>query len=523
MAYHHHLRLLCLAFTLLTAVYAGDDGTVMSKLAGTLNPKPSSWTGTDYCQWDGITCDGSSRVTVINVTSKSLAGTLIPEINELTLLPPFSHHTQLKTLAVQRNSISGDIPILSNLTLIEQIALDSNNFTSIPPDFFSGLKNLKFFSIFDNPNLSPWVLPETLNQNTNLQSFVASNAKITGSIPNIFDKLLNLQNLRLSYNNLTGSLPETYGRSQIQNLRLNNQAQGLFGNLNVISSMTKVSQVWLQANAFTGAIPDLTNCSNLSDLQLRNNQLTGLVPKTLYDHPSLQIISLQNNKLLGELPVFKSCVIVELGVSTTNSFCLTSPGPCDPQVVTLLQVAGAIGYPMMLAESWTGNDACNKWKYISCDSSGKVTSVNFGKLNFSGTISPAFGELSSLRSLSLNDNNFVGSIPQVLTTLPNLVSLDVSNNNLSGKVPVFSAKVKFTDAGNPLLGPDGSGSGPGNVGGNSSVSKKTGSGSAAGIFVGIVIGVIVFVVMIHFLSILGHMTLHVLHALISGPATNMLY
>ncbi|XP_071720846.1 receptor-like kinase TMK4 [Rutidosis leptorrhynchoides] len=490
MAYHRHLRLLCLTFILLTTLTAGDDGAVMSKFAGTLSPKPSSWTGTDYCKWDGITCDGSSRVTTINLASKSLAGTLIPEIKELT---------QLKTLAVQHNSFSGDIPILSSLTSIQQIFLDFNNFTSIPHDFFSGLNNLQSFSISDNKDLSEWVLPETLNQNTNLQTFVASNAKIIGSIPNIFDKLVNLQNLTLSYNNLTGTLPETFGGSQIQNLVLNNQVkgQGLSGNLNVISSMTQVSQVWLHGNAFTGVIPDLSNCTSLSDLKLSENGLTGLVPKTLYDLPSLKNVSLKNNKLQGELPVFKTGVTVDDKLYDTNSFCLSTPGPCHPQVTTLLEVAGAIGYPILLAQSWRGNDACNnsnRWNYISCDSNGNVITVSLGKHNFSGTISPAFANLTSLRSLSLNDNNFSGSIPEELTTLPNLVSLDVSNNSLSGKVPVFPAKVKFTDAGNPLLGQDVStGSGSGNAGG----SKKAGSGST-GMVVGVVTGVVVVVVFMSF-------------------------
>ncbi|KAI3688400.1 hypothetical protein L1987_82112 [Smallanthus sonchifolius] len=84
----------------------------------------------------------------------------------------------------------------------------------------------------------------------------------------------NLQTLRLSYNDLTGSLPAAFGGSKIVNLWLNNQNKGLSGTLHVISSMTQLSQVWLHANAFTGAILDLSNCINIFDLQLRDNQFT---------------------------------------------------------------------------------------------------------------------------------------------------------------------------------------------------------------------------------------------------------
>ncbi|KAI3511587.1 hypothetical protein L1887_18742 [Cichorium endivia] len=496
MAYHtsRHLRLLCLTFFLLLSFTAADDAAVMQNFLTSLSPAPATWTGTDFCSWDGINCDKSSRVISINIASKSLTGTLPPDINQLS---------QLKNLAVQRNFLSGDLPTLANLTLLEEVTLDTNNFTSIPPDFFLGLTNLQNFSISFNLELSSWVLPETLSQNSNLQSFQASNANITGTIPDIFDSLLNLQNLRLSYNNLTGNLPPSFGGSQIQNLWLNNQLQGLSGTLDVLSSMTQLSEVWLQANDFTGAIPDLTNCTILVDLQLRDNQLTGLVPQSLTSLPKLENVAIQNNKFQGPLPVFQPRVKSDLGTDT-NSFCLTTPGPCDPQVTALLEVAGALGYPMSLAQSWKNNDACQGWTFITCDSSGKnVTSVSFGKQKFSGTISPAFANLTSLRSISLNDNNLVGPIPKELTSLPNLQLLDVSNNNLSGDKPDFPQGVKFSFGGNPLLGSSvpggtpGSGGGPANTNGTSPGTTKGGS---TGMIVGIILGVLIFVVIILFVS-----------------------
>ncbi|CAB4293738.1 unnamed protein product [Prunus armeniaca] len=194
--------------------------------------------------------------------------------------------------------------------------------------------------------------------------------------------------------------------------------------------MIQLNQVWLHKNQFTGPIPDISKCETLFDLQLRDNLLTGIVPATLMSSTALQNVSLDYNKLQGPLPVFGSNVRATF--DGTNSFCQTKPGPCDPQVNTLLEVAGALGYPILLAESWEGNNACDGWSFIVCDTQGKVITVNFENMHFTGIISPAFANLKSLKNLVLKNNNLTGSIPASLLTLPQLQLLDVSNNNLFG-------------------------------------------------------------------------------------------
>ncbi|KAL6970926.1 Receptor-like kinase tmk4 [Sarracenia purpurea var. burkii] len=487
----------------ISSLASADDPAVMTKLAAALSPKPSGWSGTNPCSWTGVTCDNSNRVTSINLASQSLSGQLPSDLNLL------SH---LQSLSLQRNSLSGPLPSFSNLTSLEQLFLDANNFTFLPPDSLSGLTNLQILSLSDNPNLESWVLPTDLTQSTSLGTISASNANIVGSIPDIFDSFPNLQNLRLSYNNLTGALPATFGGSEITNLWLNNQLLGLSGTVDVLSSMTQVYQVWLHANSFTGPIPDLSKCTSLFDLQLRDNQFTGVLLPALVSLPKLANVSLQNNKLQGPEPEFGSGVTVTLG--TTNSFCKNTPGPCDPQVTALLAVAGGFGYPMTLAQSWEGNDACSGWTFVTCDSQGNVIIVNFGKQRFSGAISPAFANLTALRSLYLNDNNLTGSIPESLTTLSHLQVLDVSNNNLSGPIPVFPSTVKLTSSGNLLLGKNttsggtgGSGGGtPGGSGSNSPVpggsspGKSNGSSVSAGTIAGVAVAIVVFVVVVLFVS-----------------------
>ncbi|XP_010246532.1 PREDICTED: receptor-like kinase TMK4 [Nelumbo nucifera] len=473
-----------------------DDAAIMNKLAASLSPTPSDWSGNDPCKWTGVNCDANERITAISLASKSLTGTLPSDLNQLT---------QLKILALQNNHISGPLPSLANLTNLQEVYLDSNNFTSVPDSFLTGLDNLQILSISENSNLAPWSIPLDLGKSASLVTLYASKSNVMGTIPDIFGSLPNLQSVRLSYNNLTGSLPPSLNGSDVQNLWLNNQADGLSGTIDVLGTMAQLSQVWLHANKFSGPIPDLSKCTSLFDLQLRDNQFTGTIPETLMSLPNLLNVTLQNNKLQGPYPQFKSNVNVVVG--TTNNFCNQKPGPCDPQVTALLALAGGFGYPVSLSDAWDGNDACQGWSFVTCQGKN-VSVINLGKQHLSGTISSAIANLTSLRNLYLNDNNLTGPIPSALTGLTQLQTLDVTNNNLTGKIPDFPQSVTLKTSGNPLLGIDsssgsgsggnsGSSSGANSPGGSPSDSPKTNSVSP-GMIAGTVIAVVIFLCVVFF-------------------------
>ncbi|XP_015086792.1 receptor-like kinase TMK4 [Solanum pennellii] len=470
----------CLLFFLLIAVASpdelsvvvrdgsADDASIMAKLAKSLIPTPPGWSGSNVCKWSGVSCDSSGRVSSISLISKSLGGQLPPDLNQLSNLQSFN---------IQKNRISGSLPSLSNLPSLQEVHLDSNNFTSVPTNFLSGLTNLQKFSMDENPSLPPWTIPDTLTDSTTLADFSASNANIMGQIPDIFGSFPSLESLRLSYNNLTGFLPYSFAKSGIQNLVLNNQKLGLTGRIDVLGSMEQLTQAWIHVNKFEGPIPDLSLCTNLIDIQLRDNSLTGVVPPSLTSLPKLTNASLQNNIFLGPIPGFKPNVQVTLG--NTNHFCNPFPGPCDPQVTILLDVAGAVGCPKTLAESWSGNNPCKGWNYITCDAKGTVTVINFAKQNWVGTISPAVANLTGLKSLVMNDNNLTGPIPVSLTSLPELQLVDVSNNNISGKIPKFRSDVILKTSGNSFIGKDVPLSAPPGARPSSSSSTNNNSPSAA--------------------------------------------
>ncbi|XP_031111829.1 receptor-like kinase TMK4 [Ipomoea triloba] len=459
-----------------------DDAAVMSKLLAALSPAPSGWSNSTHpCTWGNVSCE-SGNVVNISLASQSLSGKLPSEL---------THLASLRLLSVQQNSLSGPLPSFANMSSLGELYLNSNEFSSIPQDFLLGLPSLQIFNISNNGKLSPWQISSYLAESTWLESFSASNASITGVIPNFFDSTPNLD---LSYNNLTGSLPGSFGSSEIQNLWLNNQQQGLSGTIDVLSSITQLNQLRLQTNAFTGPIPDLSKCINLFDLQLRDNQFTGVVPVSIMGLKFVGI-TLQNNNLQGPIPDFVYNFKIGLG----NGFCKDTPGPCDPQVTALLAVAGGFGYPITLAQSWVGNNACN-WSSISCDGHGNVITVTLRKQGFSGTISPAIANLTSLRNLYLNDNNLTGPIPESLTSLPHLQVLQVSNNNLSGPIPVFPPSVNFSHSGNLFLLGSGQNSDAPIPSIHPFFGNSNGSSISAGMFAGVVIAVVIVVVVVFFVS-----------------------
>ncbi|TYI91888.1 hypothetical protein E1A91_D02G027200v1 [Gossypium mustelinum] len=486
-------------FLLLSAVLcAADDGAVIVKLASSLSPLPRGWSSTssdNYCNWSGIDCDKSDRVTFINLASKSLSGSLPADISTLS---------ELRTVLLQHNSLSGSIPSFANLSNLQNIYLDGNSFTSVTPNAFFGLTSLQKLSLSENTKLSPWTFPD-LSQSTSLVEVQLDNTNLYGTLPDVFQSLNSLKSIRLSYNNLSGTLPASLAGSMIQNLWINNQNVGFTGTLDVLSNMTDLLQVWVHKNMFTGQIPDLSKSMGIFDIQLRENLLTGPVPGSLTNLPSLKNISLSNNKLQGPFPKFPNTV-EKIAVNGTNNFCNSNGDPCDPQVTTLLEIAGGFGYPVFLSDDWPGNDAC-PWVFVRCDSQGNVITVNLKKKNLVGTISPAIANLTKLKNLNLNDNNLTGSIPDGLIKLSSLQLIDVSNNNLTGDIPKFSASVKFAYSGNILLGKSsGSGgggtSGSGGSSGGSSGSSKSGSNgkNSVALIVGIVVGVVVFVAVVCFVS-----------------------
>lgn len=452
---------------------SGDDASVMLALKKSLSPsEPLGWSDPDPCKWRHVVCSEEKRVTRIQIGHQDIQGTLPSNLQNLT---------ELERLELQWNKISGPLPSLSGLSSLRVLMLSNNQFSSIPGDFFTGMTSLQSAEIDNNP-FSAWQIPEALRNASGLQNFSANSANITGKVPNFFgaDAFPSLSILHLAFNNLEGVLPASFSGSQIQSLWVNGQGSSgkLGGTIDVLQNMTLLKEIWLHSNAFSGPLPDFSGLVDLESLSLRDNLFTGPVPLSLMNLKSLKVVNLTNNMLQGPVPTFGSGVSVDLS-KDTNSFCLPTPGQCDPRVNNLLLIVKSMGYPQRFAENWKGNDPCADWMGVTCNN-GNITVVNFQKMGLTGTISPEFASLKSLQRLVLADNNLTGIIPKELATLPALTVLDVSNNHIYGNVPSFRSNVLVNTKGNPDIGKDKSSfQSEGMPSQNSTSPTNTGSGSGS--------------------------------------------
>ncbi|CAA7400828.1 unnamed protein product [Spirodela intermedia] len=455
---------------------AGDAAAMRAVAQGLLGAVESlGWSvGGNPCEWRFVSCSGG-RVTAIQIGNRSVAGELSPAIRNLTALV---------RLELQDNRIAGPLPSLAGLAALQILILHGNLFSSVPVDLFSGLSALQAVNLDGNP-FAPWEIPRSLTDAAALVNFSANSANVSGEIPDFFPTAFpGLSVIALSFNLLRGEIPASFaGAASLRTLWLNSQrgTPRLSGAVAVVANMTSLTQLWLHSNEFSGPLPDFSGLAAMEDLQLRDNRFSGPVPSSLLSLPALKKVTLANNLFQGPVPVFPESIANEVDLDPgRQSFCRPVPGDCDPRVTALLLIAGSFGWPRSFAEGWKKNDPCARWPGITCSGDGEVTVVSLRKRGLSGSISPEFARLKSLRRILLGGNNITGTIPASLAALPALEELDVSDNQLSGRVPAFRARVLVTTAGNPGIGNDGGGGAvPSSRGSNASAADEGGAAPSA--------------------------------------------
>lgn len=217
----------------------------------------------------GLRCDrldpsmNLSRVTDITLDPAGYSGSL-PNSSSSWSLP------HLRTLDLSGNSLSGRIPgsLFSGLPRLTVLSLSGNSLTGRVPDSIGSLVSLEELYLDDN--------------------------FLTGQIPPAFTGLSNLNRLELQSNQLTGSFPNL---TSLTNLYLLDASKNCFSGEVPAALPLSLVELSLRENQFTGGIPTSLGGSSrfLQVLDVSHNNLTGPVPSGLFDHPSLEQVTLCHN------------------------------------------------------------------------------------------------------------------------------------------------------------------------------------------------------------------------------------
>uniref|UniRef100_A0A0D9UWT9 Receptor kinase-like protein Xa21 n=1 Tax=Leersia perrieri TaxID=77586 RepID=A0A0D9UWT9_9ORYZ len=99
--------------------------------------------------------------------------------------------------------------------------------------------------------------------------------------------------------------------------------------------------------------------------------------------------------------------------------------------------AGITGDGSGALAAWNSSTSFCNWEGVKCSRarSPRVVALSLMSLGLVGTLSPAIGNLTFLRSLNLSYNWFHGEIPPSIGRLRRLQALDMRDNSLSGTIP----------------------------------------------------------------------------------------
>ncbi|KAG2641258.1 hypothetical protein PVAP13_2KG167800 [Panicum virgatum] len=106
-------------------------------------------------------------------------------------------------------------------------------------------------------------------------------------------------------------------------------------------------------------------------------------------------------------------------------------------VGALLSFKEKISHHSGVLDSWNQSTSYCSWEGVTCGTRHRwrVVALNLNSQGLTGTISPAIGNLTFLRSLNLSSNTLQGVIPPSIGSLMRLRRIDLSENMLTGVIP----------------------------------------------------------------------------------------
>ena len=338
-----------------------------------------------------------------------------------------------KVLWLANNRINTVLPsAFGQMTLLEELDLESNQFHgSIPKEMF-GLTNLAILYLYDNELTGQF--PAGLSQMTSLTELDLHSNNIAGQLPTQIGMFSSLKKLYLGNNNIIGQIPPqlfqltTLTVLDVSENSLNSTIGTDIGNLNQLTELhlndnyNKGGNGEVSSYGIYGSIPEsISSLTLLRELRLDNNYVEGTLPPAIGDLQRLEILRLESNNFHGSIkPIAnaKNLRYVHLWSNYFSGAISNGIGQLS-QVIELFlddnELTGSIPTEMGLLSSA---------KYIS-----------LGMNQLEGMIPSTFGMLSSLERLDLQGNRLTGEIPVEIGNIQTLEKVRLEGNQFFGDIP----------------------------------------------------------------------------------------
>ncbi|KAL3130219.1 hypothetical protein ABBQ38_008518 [Trebouxia sp. C0009 RCD-2024] len=353
---------------------------------------------------------------------------------------------ELQKLDVNNNQLTGLLPptLPPRLWWLD---LGSNSLSGSLPNAWSG-QNLYFLFVGHNNLTGPippaWGEPDAM---PSVALFYVAGNKLTGTLP----KLPPLTILIASGNLLTGTIPSAGWPSYLWYMVVDdNQLNGSIPA--ELASLQHLQVLTMTNNRLTGNLPEAWSAPStfpeLYSLQLDGNALTGTLPSCWGDSsafPQLEYLSLGNCGISGTLP--------ESWASKT----------AFPRLRTLDLVNTTLSGTLPLI--WSSHDAFPHLEVLFVGDTGlngsvpafnnrKLSFVDLSACHFTSDLGVFWNSSAPLTGASLSYNRLSGSLPNTPPSLGSLTFLDTSNNSIQGTLPLswltkdsFLSHVSYLDVG----------------------------------------------------------------------------
>nr|GEU45611.1 hypothetical protein [Tanacetum cinerariifolium] len=382
-------------------------------------------TSTDYCYWEGVTCDHSTNDVIgLDLSCGMLSGIIHPN-NTLFHL----RHLQKLNLAFNyfTSEIPGEIGRLSNS--LTHFNVTDCWFSGQVPTEITHLHKLASLDV--SLNMYKYLLGFTYPSEhySSLKLLNLRDTTLQGKLPHDIFKLQSLETLDLSDNSFSGDIPwEISLLPKLVSLHL--------------SMFNVIDYLRIQPHTFYSLLKNSTLSKDLSLSQgfLPNSlvnlrHLSGNIPFESFALPALKSLDLSRNQFDGQIYLFDQGLIVQAFQQLTNlpTFHLIN-----------LKASGSWRHCYQASQTLSNSvlDMSNNnfdGEIPKCFGNiiSSLAMINLGNYSFHGTIPKVYRDCAGLEGLILNGNQLQGEIPSSLSKCQSLKVLDLGNNLLNGTFPIW--------------------------------------------------------------------------------------